>query len=77
MILHVHVVRVTKMLDITSSDALIMILSDKILVTNISSQLNLIATLPSVLFGNKTLTETDNMKLFKFVYKFIQESKRF
>ncbi len=46
------------------------------LVTIISSQLNLVATLPSILFGNKTLTETDNMKLFKFVYKFIHESKR-
>ncbi len=43
------------------------------LVTNFSSQLNLVATLPSILFGGKTLTETDNMKLFKFVYKFIQE----
>ncbi len=41
------------------------------LVSNFSSQLNLAATLPSILFGNKTLTETDNMKLFKFVYKFI------
>ncbi len=66
------------MLDITSSDALIMILSDKHwLPIFLSSQLNLVATLPSILFGNKTLTETDNMKLFKFVYKFIQESKWF
>ncbi len=47
------------------------------LVTNFSSQLNLVSTLPSILFGNKTLTKTDNMKLFKFVYKFIQESKQF
>ncbi len=49
----------------------------QILATNFSSQLKLAATLPSILFGNKTLTETDNMKLFKFVYKFIQESKLF
>ncbi len=47
------------------------------LVTNFSSQLYLAATLPYILFGNTTLTETDNMKLFKFVYKFIQESKWF
>ncbi len=43
------------------------------LVANFSSILNLSATLPSILFGNKTLTETDNMKLFKFIYKFIEE----
>ncbi len=47
----------------------------QILVSNFSIQLNLVATLPSFLFGNKTLTEIDNMELFKFVYKFIQESK--
>ncbi len=52
------------MLDITSSD---ITSSDydiirQTLVTNISSQLNLVVTLPSILFGNKTLTETDNMK---------------
>ncbi len=47
------------------------------LVTHFSSQLNLAATLPSILVGNKTLTETDDMKLFKFDFKFIQESKWF
>ncbi len=47
------------------------------LVTNISSKLNIVATIPSILFGNKTLTETDSMKLYKFVYKIIQESKQF
>ncbi len=45
------------------------------LVTNLSSQRNLVATIPSILFGNKNLTNTDNMKLFNFVYKFTQESK--
>ncbi len=45
------------------------------LVTHFSSQLNLAATLSFILFGSKTFTETDNMKLFKFVYKFIQESE--
>ncbi len=49
----------------------------QILVSNFSSQLNLVATLPSILFVNKTLTETDNIKLFKFDYKFLQESKQF
>ncbi len=39
------------------------------LVTNISSQLNLVATLPSNLFGNKTLTETDDMNLFTTLSK--------
>ncbi len=47
------------------------------LVTNISSQLNLVAKLPSILFVNNTLTETDNIKLFKFVYKFIKNLSSF
>ncbi len=48
------------------------------LATNISSQLNLPATLPSILFGNKTDRNWQyEIIQFYFVYKFIQESKSF
>ncbi len=65
------------MLDTTSSNALLMLLSDKHWLTILLANLNLVATLPSILFGNMNLTETDNMILFKSIYTFNQESKPF
>ncbi len=47
------------------------------LVTNFSRQLNPVATLPSILFANKTLTETDFYEINQICLQFIQESKQF
>ena len=48
-----------------------------VMITDIFHNLNLVATLPSILYGNSKLSTENNMKLFHIVYKFIQASKRF